>query len=200
MNHLFRRWAVLAALPCAWTSAAAQQAPPAADRPCDPEELRVLAADPQRVSIAGGRVSLVPPVGLPRFQDAGGATEEIAYLEPPGTSIIVTLGDEYTPGLLRQTMEAMTVAFPTMKWISRGEMVERGRVRWQRVEYTANIVGTEQWTEFYVTSFQGQALTLNVTVIPTSKRAQWQAALATSVASLVVHDCALPGGMGASAD
>jgi hypothetical protein len=178
------------------------QAPPAtAARSCNPEELRALATDPRRVSIAGGRVSLVPPTGLPRFpKTAEDAAEEIAYLEPPGTSIIVALGGDYAPTMLRQVMEAMTKAFPTVKWINRGDMVERGRVRWQRVEYTANIVGTEQWTEFYVTSFQGQALTLSVTVIPTSSRARWQAALADSVASLVVHDCALAGGMGAGID
>ncbi|HEU4453982.1 MAG TPA: hypothetical protein VFR81_13025 [Longimicrobium sp.] len=193
-RHSILRTAVL--LASAWSASAAAQAPastpaPAA-RACDPAELRALATRP-RASMFDGRVSLVPPAGLPAFNPPAATGEELVFLGPSGTSVILSMGDLAEPGELDRFKDELTRSVPGLKWISRGEMVELGGVRWERVEYTGDIVGIQQHSEVYIAPFQGRSLTLSVTYAPASQRARWKAALDRSVATLRVRDCALPG-------
>jgi hypothetical protein len=190
MRAPFLHIAVL--LASAWAASAVAQAPAAAARSCDPAELRTLAARP-RASMFDGRVSLVPPAGLPAFNPPAATGEELVFLGQSGTSVILTMGAAVDSAELGRFKDELTRSVPGLKWISRGEMVDVGGVRWERVEYTGDIVGIQQHSEVYITPFQGRMLTLSVTYAPASQRARWKAALDRSVATLQVRDCALPG-------
>ena len=193
-SAIFRHSALRAAvlLASAWAVSAAAQAPAPAARACDPAELRALAARP-RASMFDGRVSLMPPAGLPAFNPPAATGEELVFLGPSGTSVILTMGEAVDSAELGRFKDELTRSVPGLKWINRGEMVELGGVRWERVEYTGDIVGIQQHSEVYIAPFQGRMLTLSVTYAPASQRARWKAALDRSVATLRVRDCALPG-------
>jgi len=171
-------------------SAAAQDATPPAPV-CDAAELRALSASP-RVSIAGGRVSMVPPHTRMMRSPPGEETETLAFFRLAGTSVIVSLGGVYDPAAAQAMLGEMTASPRGLRWISRGAPAELAGMRWQKAEFVGNAVGTPKRTELYTTSFQGRLLSVSVTVMPASSRERWQDNEESGVSTLRVLDCALP--------
>ncbi len=173
-------------------SAAAQDAAPPAPA-CDAAELRALSASP-RVSIAGGRVSMVPPNARVMRSPPGEETESLAFFRLAGTSAVVSLGGAYDPAAAGAMLEQMTASLRGLRWISRGAPAELAGMRWQKAEFVGNAVGTPKRTELYTTSFQGRLLSVSVTTLPASSRERWQDDKESGVSTLRVLDCALPAG------
>jgi hypothetical protein len=161
--------------------------------PCTEQALRehVAAARPARASMAEGRVSLVPPEGLPLVDYPNVEERGLFFMVAPGTSIDVSLLDDSVSASQYQRLVAPEFG-EAVEW-GRIELVEIGGVRWERLGLTGDIVGIEQRTEIYVTPFQGRTLMVNATVAPASDERRWRPRLKASIASLEVRNCRLAG-------
>jgi hypothetical protein len=214
MKPQSRRLAACAAvlLECAWAASTAAQSPQTeVARTCDEGELRThLAADPRRVAMAGGRVSLVPPEGMRAL-----TPDEIRQRREQGELLLVgregtlILGDDAGRTISlevmgftdRQEVEAFLdvfdwtlAAFGVTRWISRrqGEGVRMHGTRWLRLEYFHRFRGREHehYVQRYMTDFQGQVLM--ATFSTPSPRGRSRDEFANIAATLRVSDCALP--------
>ncbi|MFL5542632.1 MAG: hypothetical protein ACJ8J0_26850 [Longimicrobiaceae bacterium] len=191
MNIPFRRLAArVAVLAFAWTAeAAAQPARP----PCEPGELRAqLATNPPRASIAGGRVSLMPPPGLSARPPDG--AYEIVLAGPDGTVVLAWSSkwapDPGSPESSKLLSEYIELRSPEIEWIRR-DTVEISGTRWLRFEYTRRIAGEYVlYEQHYATAFQGRGVHVRMTTnaVNEPRRAE----LMASAATLQVRDCALP--------
>lgn len=185
--RLTARAAVLA---FAWTAEAAAQP---ARAPCDQAELRAhLAANPPRASIAGGRVSLMPPVGL-SAQALDGTYEMV--LAGPGGTVVLAWSSDWAPEpgspeaaeLLSRYIELRS---PDIEWLRR-DTVEISGTRWLRFHYTRRIGGEyELYEQHYATAFQGRGVHVRMTT--DARDEPRRADLMASAATLQVRDCALP--------
>jgi hypothetical protein len=163
--------------------------------PCTEAALRASAASaqPARVSLAQGRVSLVPPEGLPqdtdpRVQERG----EVVFMLHGQASFTVSHMDyPVTREQTRTLMEEMAEG-GQMRWSSRTP-VEIGGVRWERLAYTGAVLGPTQQTEIYIAPFQGGTLMVNASATP-STESRWRPRMAASITSLEVRDCRLMDG------
>jgi hypothetical protein len=189
------------------SSAAAQGAPPAplasAQLTCDESALRALAAHPGRVLREGGRVSLVPPAGTREVPGQG------AHIE--GFTRVLTLSDDNSDLM---TLVAFVGEVPHVDERAyqdqRKRMVEgndRSLVRWIQRQ-VVDLGGTRAfWIEYFkgdrhhlrlYIPFQGRTLVLHYTYV--GEDAGIQRAIEESIASLLVHDCALPPGSALAAE
>lgn len=160
--------------------------------PCTEAALRASAASarPPRVSLAQGRVSLVPPEGLP--QDTDPRVEERGEVEfmLPGEASFTASHMDYpvTRAQMRALMEEMAEG-GEIRWSSRTP-VEIGGVRWEHLAYTGVIFRAAQQTEIFIAPFQGGTLMVNASTTP-STESRWRPRMAASIASLEVRDCRL---------
>jgi hypothetical protein len=204
-GRLAARAAALLAL--AWgVPAAAQEtshSPVAAVfRACTEAQLR---ADPQRVSVADGRVSLVPPPGMRALtaaeieqRPAGERGDLVLVGDEGSTSIAVWfMGSAPAAGspaanLYAIRMEYLGRAAGGMRWNRRGETVELGGARWLAFDYSHRLGPATRYVQQYATGFQSGGVMVKLTT--TSSDRERRAALAASAATLRVHDCHLPDG------
>lgn len=191
MKTPFRRLAAGGAvLAFAWTAeAAAQPARP----PCDQGELRAqLAANPPRASMAGGRVSLVPPPGL-SARPPDGAYDLV--LAGPGGTVVIAWPSRWapepgSPEAAELLSEYIELRSPDIEWLRR-DTVEISGTRWLRFHYTRRIAGEyELYEQHYATAFQGRGVHVRMTT--DARDEPRRAELMASAATLRVRDCALP--------
>lgn len=182
--------ACAAALAFAWTAeAAAQPARP----PCDQGELRAhLAANPPRASIAGGRVSLMPPPGL-SARPLDGPYEML--LAAGDATIVLAWYSEWAPDagspesaeLLSEYIELRS---PEIEWLRR-DTVEISGTRWLRFHFTRRMAGEfVLYEQHYAAAFGGRGV--HVRMMTNAVNEPRRAELMASAATLQVRDCALP--------
>ncbi|HEX8692278.1 MAG TPA: hypothetical protein VF746_07660 [Longimicrobium sp.] len=191
MKTPFRRLAARAAvLAFAWTAeAAAQPARP----PCDQAELRAhLAATPPPASIAGGRVSLVPPPGLTALPPDG--VYDLVLAGPGGTVVIAWSSawapEPGSPGAAELLSRYIELRSPDIEWLRR-DTVQISGTRWLRFHYTRRMAGEYQlYEQHYATAFQGRGVHVRMTT--DARDEQRRAQLMASGETLQARDCSLP--------
>jgi hypothetical protein len=185
MRAPVRRLAVRAAvlMGCAWTAPAAAQAT------CDGAQ---PAADPGRVAIAGGRVSLVPPPQLTRDTSPAALFRHEMFLSSFDATFVTVRYSDWAPDpgspaaaeLLAQYIELRS---PDIEWIRR-DVVELEGTRWLRFEYTYRLVGTHLFhVHHYAAAVQGRGVHVELKTPP--RNVERVAQLASSAATLRVRDC-----------
>ena len=191
MKTPFRRLPACAAvLAFAWTAEGAAQA---ARPPCDPTELRAhLAANPPRASIAGGRVSLMPPAGLSARPPDG--PYEMLLAGSDATIVLAWFSDwapdPGSPESSALLSEYIELRSPEIEWLRR-DTVEISGTRWLRFHYTRRMAGEYVlYEQHYATTFQGRGV--HVRLMTNAANEPRRAELAASAATLQVRDCALP--------
>lgn len=157
---------------------------------CDP-------ADPRRVAIADGRVSLVLPEGMDRATDAvlarrfgtGPFPELVAANET--ALIFVRVVDEEarvdSPDYQATRVRIAETSSPGFgQWVAR-EVVEQGGVRWLVHEYTARTDGATEHHRRYLAAFEGR--TLEAAFVNVTSQAEWGAEMDYAAASLKLGGC-----------
>jgi hypothetical protein len=158
-------------------------------RTCDQAEIRAqLAADPRRVAIGGGRVTLVPPPGMQMHQRS---KAETVFVDSAGVVVIVSFRQDLpildSPAYREAMERRLETGFQQLEWISR-EVVDIGGTRWLRMEFTTSMEDLSMRQVYYLAPFQGGGLWL-AQVAPASAHAQWEAVLAASAATVQLNDC-----------
>lgn len=197
MRSRYRRSVLRTAALLACTCATAGRAQEPAARACDPAQLTV---QPERVSFAGGRVSLVPPPGvrvltaLEREGRPAGERADVVLADSAGTSIALSLGEGGMPS--RQVIQGVTyfveaaaTSAGDFRWVRPGEQVNLGGARWWLLEFELQGATGPQHVWQYITGFQGRELGVRFV---TPVRGPGRRPTAASVATLRLHDCALP--------
>ncbi len=176
---------MLAGWVCA-ASAAAQPAPP----PCGEEDL----AAPPRVSIAGGRISLLPPPGLQVHPPAMTPRHELLLLNAYDATFVSVWRSDWgaDPAAAERLGEFIELHAPEIQWIVR-DTLEVGGTRWFRFHYTRRLLGEHLiYEQHYATTFQGRGVHVAATV--PAHNEERIAQLQRIASTLQVRDCALPAG------
>lgn len=126
-----------------------------------------------RVTVADGRVSFVPPPGfkpltkeqISRKFPRGNPPQHVFANESQSVSVAVTLSAaRLAPEQLEEFKAAMEQMLPRgtpgLVWITR-EFVTFGGRRWMHLEMTSTAIDTDIHNHMYATSFAGQALFFN---------------------------------------
>ncbi|HEX9937782.1 MAG TPA: hypothetical protein VGB15_11690, partial [Longimicrobium sp.] len=158
-------------------------------------QAHLAGGDPRRVSIAEGRISLVPGDSMDELTSVElgrvvreGTRPALAFT---GDSAVVwlqflsTRSDVSSPAF-REAMERWLggQSPEQVGWVSR-EVVEQGGARWLRMEFTYKTRRGEDRVGFlYATPFQGRTLTARFAGPPATREA-----LARSAATLEARDC-----------
>ena len=160
-------------------SAAAQPAP------CEENP-----APPPRVSVAEGRISLLPP-----------PETEVFPTENPRFALVLTGGMDATfvsiwfsewgadAAAAERLAEYIELRAPDVQWIVR-DTVELGGARWLRFHYTRRLHEHLVYEQHYATTFQGRGVHV-VGTVPAHNQERI-AQLQSSAATLQVRDCAPP--------
>jgi hypothetical protein len=158
-------------------------------------QAHLAGGDPRRVSIAEGRISLVPADSMDELTSVElgrvvreGTRPALAFT---GDSAVVWMQFLSTPSdvsspAFRASMERWLGALSPEQvgWVSR-EVVEQGGARWLRMEFTYKTRGgADRVGFFYATPFQGRTLTARLVGPPGTREA-----LARSAATLEARDC-----------
>ena len=134
----------------------------------------ILPASAQdRVSMAGGKVSFVPPDGLRVMTEAeikikyprGNAPQYVYSNEQMNVSIAITLSPqpvtlEGLPQLKAAMEQALPRLIPGLNWVNR-EIVEINGRPWVHFEMTSFAIDTDIHNEMYMTAFDGKMLGFN---------------------------------------
>jgi hypothetical protein len=158
---------------------------------CDP-------AQPRRVAIAGGRVSLVLPEGMDRATDAvlarrfgTGPFPELVAANDAALIFVRVVDEEArvdSPDYQATRVRIAETLSPGFgQWVAR-EVVEQDGVRWLVHEYTARTGGATEHHRRYLAAFEGR--TLEAAFVNVTSQAEWGAEMDYAAASLVLGDCA----------
>jgi len=134
----------------------------------------ILPASAQnRVWMADGRVSFVPPAGFRAMTEAeiklkfqrGNAPQYVSSNEQMNVTIAITFSAQpLTPEGLPQLKAAMEQALPGvipgLNWVTR-EIVEMNGRPWVHLEMTSFGIDTDIHNEIYLTAFAGKMLGFN---------------------------------------
>lgn len=167
--------------------AAAQPAPP---QPCGGEEL----APAPRVSIAGGRISMLPPPGMEAFPGGPVPRYELALANAMDAAFVFAWHSRWgaDPAAAEHLAQHIELQSPEITWLVR-DTVEMGGARWLRFHYTRRLEGQHLiYEQHYATTFQGRGVHVVANVPAHNQEAVAQ--LQRSASSLQVRDCALPAG------
>jgi len=126
-----------------------------------------------RVSMADGRVSFVPPDGFRAMTEAeiklkyprSNAPQYVYSNEPMNVSIAITFSPqavtlEGLPQLKAAMEQALPRLVPGLNWLTR-EIVEINGRPWVHFEMTSFAVDTDIHNEMYMTAFDGKMLGFN---------------------------------------
>jgi hypothetical protein len=126
-----------------------------------------------RVSMADGRVSFVPPDGFRAMTEAeiklkyprGNVPQYVYSNEQMNVSIAVTFSPqavtlEGLPQLKAAMEQVLPRLIPGLNWVTR-EIVEINGRRWVHFEMTSSAIDTDIHNEMYMTAFDGKMLGFN---------------------------------------
>jgi len=203
MKTTFRPFALGVLLGCAWHLAApglrAQAAPASV---CEGPDLHArVAADPHRIATADDRISLVPPEGLSALADTSRERME----DPPELALTHANGPariwlRYVPASRRLDASGARAwlsaldgqvarLYGGIAWIAR-EAVAVDETRWGiRLEFTGRMDGVDEHGWIWATPFGTSVLVASFASPAAEPR--WTEAMARSVATLEVRDCAV---------
>jgi hypothetical protein len=132
-----------------------------------------LASGQDRVSMANGRVSFVPPAGFRAMTEdeiklkypRGNAPQYAYSNEEMNVSIAITFSPhpvtlEGLPQLKAAMEEALPRLIPGLNWVTR-EIVKINGRPWVHLEMTSFAIDTDIHNEMYMTAFDGKMLGFN---------------------------------------
>lgn len=190
--------AVLLACMSSTSAPAQRRAARPEPRICTEGELRAQqpAGGPQRLTTKGGRISLVPPEGLRvlspmEVRASLGDDYHLAMVDDgEAAAMMISFRDRPPPADVqahREWVETRPRTSSSGETLVASEVMELGGVRWLRLELTGPPDGIGH-KMLYLTSFQGRGLLVTLLAFKPERMPE----LVKSVATLEVHDCALP--------
>jgi TonB family protein len=182
--------AVCVSLLLAWA------APPAVEAQSLAQNNRCDPADPRRVAIADGRVSLVLPEGMSLPSDevmahrfGAGPFPELVVSNETALIFVRFVDEEARVDSqdyqdVRSRVTSSSRGFG--RWVARG-VVEQGGARWLLHEYTVRDRGATEHHRRYLTAYGGR--TLEAAFVNVASHAEWGAEMDYAAASLELGGC-----------
>ena len=129
----------------------------------------------KRVTLAGGRVSFLPPAGFTpmtpqeialKFPNRGGNAPQYVYAnQRRSVAVAITfsparLSPQQLPEFKNAMPKFLEQAVPNIKWIKQG-FADINSMRWVQLEFISSAIDTKIHNDTYFTSFDGKMLGFN---------------------------------------